>query len=109
MSSPTDGPKYLACARALALLTGVAGGLTVCGATTAAHASEPPATTPASTPDAGDAGAPPVYDGGPHGTLVRNSDGCDVGAGTVSPGAAALATVAGAGLLARRRRRRDVP
>lgn len=104
MSSSNGEPKYLACARALALLSGV----TVCGATTDAHASEPPATTAASAPDAGDAGVPPVYDGGVHGTIVRNSDGCDVGGGPVSPRAAAL-TVAGAAVVARRRRRRDVP
>jgi len=110
MSSPKDEPKYLACARALALLTGVAGGATAYGATPGATAPEAPAVAAASAPDAGDASVPPVYDGGPHGSLVRNPDGCDIGGRRpISPGAAVLATVAGAGLIARRRRRRDAP
>ena len=108
MSSSENEPKYLACVRALALLTGVAGTVCACGGIPDASSSGPGPVS--ATADAGDASSTTsVYDGGFHGVRAHTSDGCDVTGGPVSRGALLLAGVAGTGLIARRRRRPDVP
>ncbi|MFL5306655.1 MAG: MYXO-CTERM sorting domain-containing protein [Polyangia bacterium] len=108
MSSFENEPKYLACVRALALLTGVAGSVSACGGIPDASSSGPGSVSAAA--DAGDASSPPpVYDGGFHGVRAHTPDGCDVGGGPASRGALLVAGVAGTGLIARRRRRPDVP
>ena len=97
--SSGDEPKYLTCTRALALLTGLAGGVTVAPRTANAN------------PDAGDAQPPAsVYDGGVHGVLIQPGGcECDLGGEPASPRGPLAAGLAAAGLMARRRRRSDVP
>ena len=113
-------PKYLMCTRALALVTGLAGGVTIAGSTASAsvHDGGPVgvAVNPdalARNPDAGDAQPPAsVYDGGVHGVLVHPTDsgcGCGLGGDPASPRGPLAAGLVGAGLIARRRRRSDVP
>ena len=98
--SSGNEPKYLTCTRALALLTGLAGGVIVAARTANAN------------PDAGEPQPQAsVYDGGVHGVLV-NSDGgcgCDLGGESASTRGSVAAGLAGAGLIARRRRRSDLP
>lgn len=98
--SSGNEPKYLTCTRALALLTGLAGGVTAAGSTASA------------SPDAGD--AHPVasaYDGGVHGVLIQPDSGCgcDLGGRPASPRGPLAAGLVGAGLIVRRRRGSDVP
>jgi MYXO-CTERM domain-containing protein len=110
-SSSDDQPKYLACARALALLTGLAASVTVCEST--ASGAGVPDGGPASVAAEAQASAAPAsaYDGGPHGVVIMPSGGCgcDLGGAPVSPSVPLVSGLAGAGLIARRRRRSDRP
>ena len=111
-SSPEDQPKYLTCARALALLTGLAGSVTAGGSTASAGTYDGGPVGVTVRPDAADAEPPPgVYDGGFHGVLVMppGGCGCDLGGAPASSGVPLVAGLAGAGLIGRRRRRSDTP
>jgi MYXO-CTERM domain-containing protein len=108
--SSEEQPKYLMCVRALALLTGLAGSVTAGESTAGAsvHDGGPAGVTV--QPDAADSPAN-VYDGGFHGVVVMPSSGCDceLGGAPGSPGIPLVAGLVGAGLIARRRRRSNVP
>jgi MYXO-CTERM domain-containing protein len=111
-NSSDDQPKYLRCARALALLTGLAGSVTACESTAGASVYDGGPVGVTAHPDAADADSPTgAYDGGFYGTRVISASGCgcDLGGAPVSPSVPLVAGVVGAGLIARRRRRSDVP
>jgi MYXO-CTERM domain-containing protein len=109
-SSSEDQPKYLTCARALALLTGLAGSVATSGSAAAASVYDGGPVGVTVHPDAADADSPTgAYDGGIHGVLVMPASGCgcDLGGAPLSPGGPLVAGLMGAGLIARRRRRSD--
>jgi hypothetical protein len=111
-SSSEDQPKYLMCVRALALLTGLAGSVAASRSAGGASVHDGGPEGVAAQPDAGDAGSPPaVYDGGIHGVLVmpQGGCGCDLGGLPEAMSVPLVAGLVGAGLMARRRRRSDVP
>ena len=111
-SSVKDQPKYLRCTRALALVTGLAGGVTIAGSTASAaiYAGGPGGVS--GNPDAADADTPvEAYDGGVHGVVANQPSGCgcDLGGAPCAPSGPLGAGLLAAGLLARRRRRPDAP
>jgi hypothetical protein len=84
--SPTDRPKYLMCARALALLSGLAAGAVGCGQSLVPESGPKDATTPAY--DGGSIGIgafpdahPTPYDGGVVGSRPIPYDGAVIGVG----------------------------
>ena len=111
-SASEDQPKYLMCVRALALLTGLAGSVTACEGTAGASVYDGGPVGVTASPDAAEADSPSgVYEGGVYGTRVVSASGCgcDLGGAPGLPSAPPVAGVVGAGLIARRRRRSDVP
>lgn len=100
------------CARAVALLTSLAGSVTACGSTANASVYDGGPLGVTAHPDAADADSPTgAYEGGIYGTRILSASGCgcDLGGAPVSPSVPLVTGLVGAGLIGRRRRRSDVP
>ena len=108
-------PKYLACTRALALVSGLAGAASGCvGAGANASTGDGPSSTEVQ-PDGGGADRflqvvdSNGYDRQVMWGVVAGSPGCDVGGVPELPSLPFVVGVAGATLLVRRRRRSESP